>query len=649
MDNKELTDIVTVCLECQDLDKAWKSYKDSSKPYKGLYVEAQLTHSDKIINRRIYFKDKVAQAAQTFLRPYRKPVLRHHDDDDKKDAIGRVIRADYVDTCGATVQGPERAGLSRFGDLTQPRIREAYFNFLMDNYLLDPEFQGTGYIKGALDITDKKAIEKVMDERYLTLSVGFDSNSRRCSFCGHDWVRHGHPCEHMPGSVEDGLPILHLMGDLHYKEVSFVNFPADTGAQVTKIGTDAIDPAFCVYEVDTFSERFQYFKDHMEDINMFEEFIAALQAGQKVKVEDFLACENFDNARFYGLLDVPEKHRLASGDIEALDNTAFCHAGKILPLIDKAHFDAAKKFLQNCEETPGKQRITNRVYYLARKLALLPTTPADLVINEETRYPMGNEDSLISTYIELSKDNAFETYPAAKELFEERMKVLNVDYEFLNAELAKIQASQTDTEEAVSDVAEEKPEETTTEETAAQQDTEAPEDGATNKGLDANELYTIFMNLDESQQEEFRSLTDIHSGELLQLNDMVAELRKNLRTATDESVKIKSDLNTTSEKLAKATECLIDSIIDYRAMLEKPGAADREMNKAELSKRSFDSLLDTISDLRKEIADGLVDSDAPVTETDSRRNEEESEQSKYPTEPLKYSDFTNTFFGSMRF
>ena len=47
------------------------------------------THSDFVINQRVYPQAEVEKAQETFYKPYNKPVLLHHDD--YSDPIGRVV------------------------------------------------------------------------------------------------------------------------------------------------------------------------------------------------------------------------------------------------------------------------------------------------------------------------------------------------------------------------------------------------------------------------------------------------------------------------------------------------------------------------------------------------------------------------------
>ena len=59
---------------------------------------------------------------------------------------------------------------------------------------------GLGYGELDLGITSRAAAERILDERYLTVSTSFTTTSIRCSICGHDWAPDG-PCDHTPGQA----------------------------------------------------------------------------------------------------------------------------------------------------------------------------------------------------------------------------------------------------------------------------------------------------------------------------------------------------------------------------------------------------------------------------------------------------------------
>lgn len=136
---------------------------------------------------------KTGQYSWTY--PYEKPVLKFHKSRDGE-PIGRVLAAKFSNTSQA----------------------------------------GLPVIRLKVEITDKDAIEKVKDGRYKTVSIGGTAEHAYCSICGQDWLTEG-MCEHWPGREygDDHTVCTMILGDLDFKEVSFVNVPADQYAMVISI------------------------------------------------------------------------------------------------------------------------------------------------------------------------------------------------------------------------------------------------------------------------------------------------------------------------------------------------------------------------------------------------------------------------------
>lgn len=180
-------------------------FSDSGEVKSGtsLICSVPASHAGTLINNRIYPPDKMRKGVKSWTTPYKKPVLTNHDED--SDPIGRVINAKYTKTARA-MDGKDY----------QPILKAT---------------DGYGYVDLTLKITDPEAIQKVMDGRYETVSVRMSTDHAFCSVCNTDWADEG-PCEHMPGKKYDGKLAYMTTGDLTYREVSFVNIPADEFAKV---------------------------------------------------------------------------------------------------------------------------------------------------------------------------------------------------------------------------------------------------------------------------------------------------------------------------------------------------------------------------------------------------------------------------------
>jgi len=207
-----------------------------------LLVTMAATHSGKIINNRMYLPDKVRLGTPTFVAPFEKPVLIHHDD--FQDPIGRIVKAEYIDTSGvikkiAVIDSAAKLDDDNFkkfinGDMPFKDqvniICDLYNSKVMDS----DEYTGLGYALIQMNITNKDAIQKFLDKRYLTGSVGATTNEAICSICKQNWLADG-MCEHFPGEDYDGQICFIICGDLKYREYSMVNDPADSQSQVLEI------------------------------------------------------------------------------------------------------------------------------------------------------------------------------------------------------------------------------------------------------------------------------------------------------------------------------------------------------------------------------------------------------------------------------
>jgi len=189
--------------------------KDSTK----LRVNINATQSGYLLNRRVYpgrfVKDKSVWGTWCDEKhggcaPYNKPILTHHNH--HGEPIGRVVAAEFV---------------QHWDD---QRLQKDYQNPATG----DDNGSGTVQVVGM--ITDSEAIQKILDGRYNTVSTGQNSNHAYCSICGQDWKQDG-ICEHRPGkhyeedSDEDVGRLCYIItGPLNYRELSYVNIPANVNA-----------------------------------------------------------------------------------------------------------------------------------------------------------------------------------------------------------------------------------------------------------------------------------------------------------------------------------------------------------------------------------------------------------------------------------
>lgn len=176
-----------------------ESEKKDKKKKLVLKPRIEAIHAGRTRNDNIYPAEKLKgdyklkSGVYSFLQPYPKPVIKNHDTD--SEPLGRVTNAQFI-TDSAT--GKEAV-------------------------VIIPE------------ITDPETIEKILDGRYLTVSIGATTDSAICNICGKDIIKEGW-CGHVRGEEYDGVVCGWIVGNLWFDEVSFVNVPADSDAKVIDKG-----------------------------------------------------------------------------------------------------------------------------------------------------------------------------------------------------------------------------------------------------------------------------------------------------------------------------------------------------------------------------------------------------------------------------
>jgi len=180
-------------------------------------------------NNRFDMPHAVKKGAASLLDEYPKPILVGHYDE--IDPIGRVSDYEYVDI-SSQFQIPK---IKSFLDPKTSYISKLkVVDFIVENLIPLKGYKGLGYIDVIADISDPRAIRKILDGRYLTVSIGGRSDKMVCSVCKTDWVSEDY-CEHTPGVVYDGKRAFLISGNILYNEISFVNKPANPHSQVVKI------------------------------------------------------------------------------------------------------------------------------------------------------------------------------------------------------------------------------------------------------------------------------------------------------------------------------------------------------------------------------------------------------------------------------
>jgi hypothetical protein len=183
-------------------------------PFDSLKVTLAATHVGYTNKNGFQYVDGEAteESLKSWVKPFSKPVIPRHDSENQ-DPLGRVLNAYRVDYVP-----PENAD----ADADHP----------------------TGVVMLDALITNEEGINKVLKGEYLTVSVKSEPEEVRCSICNQDLQEDGF-CDHDRKKEYDGETCSWLIGKRTYKEVSFVNEPADTSenhfAGIVAVGTADAD------------------------------------------------------------------------------------------------------------------------------------------------------------------------------------------------------------------------------------------------------------------------------------------------------------------------------------------------------------------------------------------------------------------------
>jgi hypothetical protein len=162
-----------------------------------LDVEMEATHSGKNHNYCVYYEDSMEKDAESFVNPFKKPMLKNHDGY-SGEPLGRIIQSWF----GPSALTDERSAI---------------------------------HLKAR--VTDQDAIPKFLDGRYGTVSIGGTMGTITCNICGKTILKDGKFkfCGHWRGESYKDQVCYWGAKDIEYHEVSTVNTPADDYAQIMKV------------------------------------------------------------------------------------------------------------------------------------------------------------------------------------------------------------------------------------------------------------------------------------------------------------------------------------------------------------------------------------------------------------------------------
>jgi len=228
-----LTDALQGTISLKEGNKKYFKTKDSSsKSGHSLITQIEMTHSGIVTrNYGFYLPTRMSDGAKTFTQNFPKPVIIGHEDESTP--VGRVIEAEYVNSSADLFEKDSfLKNLSRYSDSLQATTD--FVQHMIREYCHRDGYTGTGFIRGTLKIDDPETIERILDQRYMTVSTSMISPDAYCSVCGTNWMKDGF-CEHQRGNeYKDNLCVV-VPGAMSYEHLGIVNSPADPNAHTFSI------------------------------------------------------------------------------------------------------------------------------------------------------------------------------------------------------------------------------------------------------------------------------------------------------------------------------------------------------------------------------------------------------------------------------
>ncbi len=342
------------------------------KNAKQLVAQIEASHAGIINGNNFFYLPKgMANGAQTFVKPFNKPVLVNHDRE--SDPIGRVIQSSYVDY---SLQNSPMIQNSNY----PVDVLEQILDFTKSQVFTDQNYKGLGHLDLIAEITDTEAIQKILDKRYLTVSIGGTCSDVTCSRCGANIKdelqalmtgkseKKESDCFHDLGlKYNNNEPALfYIAGDMEFDEVSYVSTPADPNAVSRVANSKKVNDSITICDIKFGKPEGSTIYFNITSKDNKQESTQVM----KTKLKDFLAKPEETLALVKQTLkDIGLEALILSDErYSAMRKTSFLFADeKALPIHDKAHILVAYKILENLEDEQDGKTLSSAATILDSK------------------------------------------------------------------------------------------------------------------------------------------------------------------------------------------------------------------------------------------------------------------------------------------
>lgn len=570
-----------------------------------LKVKAAITHAGKVnLNHAFYSPVFMRDFVKSLTDPFPRPVLFNHDDNEA--SIGRVVSAEYVNLLTDDQKNVLLAAevstwvfAETQGDTPTCEIMPALISDakkIMSLLSSADDYKGIGEVQAVLEIVDKEAIENILSDRYLTLSIGFKTDE---SFCSVHMLsafgRGGCYCmrgdevviaDESDGTDTVGEIVFYVTGAMEARDVSYVNTPADTHAiNLSVVEQDSV-----------LSENFEIIAlpAQTSEEDLAKVVNDNIQNPEDVDLDELLtkedACDTVYNFMDTELADA----KLTTEKRKALPDSAFCGPGRSFPAPDCSHVTAARRLVGRFKGSDATK---------AKILACVNRRAKSLGCDSKDCFAYQYEKdavqvSLVQLTTEADVKEAI-AWLADQAKFAEMVLAHSLTDETVVAIKAavKVAAEKFDLEMPVETVPVVEP---VIEPVVTPDPVETP---VANVEAELTELRAKYAQLDSEHTTLTKDYNDIYA--------QYAKLEEARGQFVDELIRVKKD----------AKNAFIDCIL-FLEKIAKPEMGDAIVRKEELTKRTLESLKDSLKDLQ-----GTTSSlEQALENTDDEEETEENEK-----------------------
>lgn len=211
----------------------------------GLITLTKVTHGFRLTeNGMIYLPSELKAALPTISDPYPIPIKPKHKDT-FTDKSGRTVETKDLTPIGRGYVGKwinnkniSNTVLSSYKDRIENLTVEdsdtlSVINSIVKNpKKIDRNFEGAGWVLVKGLVTDTESVEKILDKRFLTVSVEMKFEDLFDSITGKSFISDAEDLEWTMGDIVDGVRSIGIPTGLKFTGYAFTTHPADSKAGI---------------------------------------------------------------------------------------------------------------------------------------------------------------------------------------------------------------------------------------------------------------------------------------------------------------------------------------------------------------------------------------------------------------------------------